>query len=398
MNDPTADELWANKKQIIQAYLADPRTTGGRDRLFGNIKPDHPEISRRDVARALAEDPTHQIHRPLNKRITLRPIIVDGPAKASQVDLIDVQKLAGKNSGVRYLMTYIDLFSKWAAVVPLKNKTIIAVTAGMKTILDNMPSAWRPKLLQSDNGAEFARTFELALHARNIKTIHSAAYSPQTQGAIERFNRTLKSAMFELMTRKQDMRYIDYIPALVDNFNNTKHGTTGFKPSEIMENMPLSQEVIDLIHEGMRKKIKRSTQHETTFEVDDFVRVAVTTESAIRKTERFRKKISANWSREVFQVYAVSEPEAAGTQPQYLLKNLTTNRKSKKRYFGYQLQPTEPDDNDAVEEAVEPEEERYLPEEPQQQNRPVLQLQGPPRRSARAWAPSQEGLRHFAVR
>ena len=342
MNNPTQDELWDQKKEIIQAYLEDPRTTGGRDRLYGNIREDHPSISRRDVARVLAEDPTHQIHRPLNKRITSRPIIVDGPARTAQVDLIDVQKLAGKNGGVRYLMTYIDLFSKWAAVVPLKNKTIIAVTAGMKKLLDDLPEAWRPNLLQSDRGPEFGKTFEDALHARKIKTIHSAAYSPQTQGAIERFNRTLKSAMFELMTRKQDTRYIDYIPALVENFNGTKHGTTGFKPSEIMESMPLSDEAIALVHERMRTKIKRSTQHETTFEVDDFVRVAVTTESAVRKTERFRKKISANWSREVFQVYAVSEPESAATQPQYLLKNLSTNRKSKKRYFGYQLQRTSP--------------------------------------------------------
>ena len=297
-------------------------------------------------------------------------------------------------------MTYIDLFSKWAAVVPLKNKTIIAVTAGMKKLLDDLPEAWRPKLLQSDRGTEFGKTFEDALHARKIKTIHSAAYSPQTQGAIERFNRTLKSAMFELMTRRQDTRYIDYIPALVENFHGTKHGTTGFKPSEIMESMPLSDEAIALVHERMRTKIKRSTQHETTFEIDDFVRVAVTTESAVRKTERFRKKISENWSREVFQVYAVSEPESAATQPQYLLKNLSTNRKSKKRYFGYQLQRTAPMDEDDGDdgEISEPEEE--------QENRPVFpreepQVQQPPqpvapRRTARAWAPSQALLDRIA--
>jgi len=397
--DPIKQELWAEKKAIISQFMEDPRTTGGRDRLYGNLREQHPNISRRDVARALAEDPTHQIHRPLNKRITSRPIIVNGPARAGQTDLIDVQKLAGKNDGTRFLMTYVDLFSKYAAVEPLKNKTIVAVTAGMKKLLDKMPLAWRPKLMQSDNGGEFSRTFEEALHARNIKTIHSAAYAPQTQGAIERFNRTLKSAMFELMTRKQNARYIDYIGALVENFNNTKHGTTGFKPMEIMTSMPLSPDLIALIHDRMRNKIKRSTQHEIKFGLGQKVRVAVTTESSVRKVERFRKKITANWSRDVFEIYAVSEPETAATQPQYLLKNLTTNRKSKKRYFGYQLQPVSGEfiSEDSV--ASDEEDEEQGPEEPEQElYLPQPQPQQPPRRSARAWQPSQEGLRSFAAR
>jgi len=114
--DSIKEDLWIEKKAIISRFMEDPRTTGGRDRLYGHIREQHPNISRRDVARALKEDTTHQIHRPLNKRITSRPIIVNGPARAGQTDLIDVQKLAGKSDGTRYLMTYIDLFSKRAAV------------------------------------------------------------------------------------------------------------------------------------------------------------------------------------------------------------------------------------------------------------------------------------------
>ena len=251
--------------------------------------------------------------------------------------------------------------------------------------------------MQSDNGGEFSTTFEAALHERNIKTIHSAPYAPQTQGAIERFNRTLKSAMFELMSRKQDARYIQYIPALVENFNNTRHGTTGFKRIDIMQNMPVSQNMIELIHDRMRNKIKRSTQHEIKFEVGDHVRVAVTIESAVRKVERFRKKITANWSREVFEIYSKSDPETAATQPQYLLKNLTTNRKSKKRYFGYQLQQI-PDPGEIISEESDEDvgsDEEQESEESESDPEPA---QLPPRRSARAWQPSQEALRHFAAR
>jgi len=132
--------------------------------------------------------------------------------------------------------------------------------------------------------------------------------------------------------------------------------------------------------------------------VGQVVRVALVTESAIRK-QTFRKRIMNNWSRDIFQIYAVSDPDAAGAQPQYLLKNLTTHRKSRKKYWSYQLQPVpisaeQPEGGDQAESEdeeqgpEEPEPDRYLPQPQPQQ----------PRRSARAWQPSQEGLRSFAAR
>lgn len=102
-----------------------------------------------------------------------------------------------------------------------------------------------------------------------------------------------------------------------------------------------------------------------------------------------------NFSEDVFQIYSISQPEAAGTQPQYLLKNLRTNRKSLKKYWGYQLLqiPYPGEIAEREPEASEPEEERYIEPEPEERKEPL-----PPRRSARAWAPTQEGLRHFASR
>ena len=147
MNEPTKDELWQLKKAVITEFMADPRTIGGRDRLWNNIRQQFPEISRRDVARALKEDPISQIHQPLNKRITTRPIVVSDRAKVVQIDLVDMQKLASKNSGYRYFLTFVDLLSKYAAARPLKNKTQASVIKALEDILDEMPEHWRPKTI-----------------------------------------------------------------------------------------------------------------------------------------------------------------------------------------------------------------------------------------------------------
>jgi len=140
MNEPTPNELWELKKAVITEFMADPRTMGGRDRLWNNIRQQYPEISRRDVARALKEDPITQIHQPLNKRITTRPIIASDRAKMVGIDLIDFQKIAGKNDGHRYILSYVDMLSKYAAARPIRTKTQVNVIRALEDILDSMPA------------------------------------------------------------------------------------------------------------------------------------------------------------------------------------------------------------------------------------------------------------------
>lgn len=378
-----------DQQAIIRRYKDDPRTTGGRDRLWGHIRKDHPDISRRDVAKFLKEDSVHQIHRPLKKRQTTRRIRISAPATVAQIDLIDFQKLAGSNGGTRYLLTYVDLFSKYVAVRRMPNKKQDTLVEKLGDILASLPKDWRPRTIQADNGGEFGSKMEAALAADGIKTIHSAAYRPTTQGAIERYNRTLKSDLYQMMKRHGTNKYIDFIEPLVENINQSKHGTTGETPLEVMREIPLSEARLQQIRDRMESKIK--PQQAETFSVGQLVRVALTTESAIRK-QTFRKKITNNWSPTVFEIYSISEPTSVGTLPQYLLENLTTKRKSKKKYWAYQLL-----DAHSAEVAPEPEEPESEPEEdePEPEQEPQPQ---PVRRSARAWVPSQEGLRHFASR
>ena len=187
---------------------------------------------------------------------------------------------------------------------------------------------------------------------------------------------------------------------LAANLNNTIHESTGHRPLELMQRPVLQKEVIADIHARMeRRRPKALPAQHKLFAVGDYVRIALTTESAIRKMT-FRKKIAKNWSPNVYQVYSVSEPEAAGAQPQYLLTNLDTNRKSRKAYWSYQLQQVS-------EQAISDDEDEVLEEEEQQpQNdhfaarirRPDnVRPPSPPRRTARAWAPSRQQLENLAA-
>ena len=177
-------------------YLMSAATTGGRDRLWNYIRQDHDDISRREVARYLAEDPISQKHQPLQKRITTRVIVVKDKAKVAGIDLVDTQQLAGYNGGVSYLLTYVDMLSKYCAVRGIKIKTQKTVTEALMDILDSMHKDWQPEVIQSDRGSEFSVGMERDLKNRGIKLIHSQAYNPRSNGGIERLNRTIKSTMF----------------------------------------------------------------------------------------------------------------------------------------------------------------------------------------------------------
>lgn len=387
------------KKEIIQRYLGDPATTGGRDRLWNHVRQDYPSITRRDVAAALAEDPVHQMHQPLKRRVTTRPIIVSDRAKVAQIDLIDMKGLTGYNDSRRYALTYVDLLSKWCAARSVTRKTAANVNAALMDILEDMPAAWRPRTIQCDSGSEFKSLMEQSLAQHGIKMIHSQAYNPRSQGAIERFNRSLKSALFSLMARDKSSRWVDYLEPLITNLNTSVHESTGYRPVDLMRRPALQKEVIDEIHERMeRRRPKQAEAVHHLYETGDYVRVALTTESAIRK-QTFRKKIKNNWSDEVFQIYSVSDPEAAGAQPQYLLKNLFTNRKSRKKYWGYQLQEIS---GDVAAEAVQASHRSQHPEpsvSPDEDEPAAARLAAPapPRRTGRAYAPSKQALLNLAA-
>ena len=383
MNNLTEDE----KREIVKQYLNDPRTSGGRDKLYFNVHKDYPEISRRFVAAVLAEDPTHQIHKPVNKRITSRPVIVNGPGRMWAIDLIDLQKLAGHNDQKRYILTSVDLFGKYASAAPLANKQQATVTKALLGILDAVKKEWQPSTIVSDRGSEFQVGMERALAARGIRLIHSQAYNPQSNGGIERLNRTIKAQLYEHMTRQQTQRWVDLLPPIIENINNSPHSTTRFTPIELMGHN--DAETVKVVTDRLRHKIKRSTESDTHFAIGDYVRVALISEAGVRKN-KFKKRIEPNWSADVFQVYAVSAPEVMSAQPQYLLKNLRTNRKSLKKYWSYQLQAVGAPNLDA--DIAQEEEEEEEPE-----NAPLVAPQPiPPReRSKRGFQPSAAFLRQF---
>ena len=66
---------------------------------------------------------------------------------------MEMNKLSRFNKGYKYLLTVIDVFSKYGWIIPLKNKTGASVANGLKLIFkqDNR----MPTRILTDKGKEF---------------------------------------------------------------------------------------------------------------------------------------------------------------------------------------------------------------------------------------------------
>ena len=77
----------------------------------------------------------YTLHMPKRKKFTRNKVIVSGIDNTWQADLVDLNRLSRKNNGFKYVITCIDVFSKFAWVIPIKTKTAKDTVEGFKKIL-----------------------------------------------------------------------------------------------------------------------------------------------------------------------------------------------------------------------------------------------------------------------
>ena len=93
-----------------------------------------------------------ELHKPARRHYPRRKYEMRGLNETFQADLVDMQQHSRENKGFKYLLTIIDVFSKFAWAVPVKSKSGEDITTAMKSILIQ---GRIPKNLHVDQGSEF---------------------------------------------------------------------------------------------------------------------------------------------------------------------------------------------------------------------------------------------------
>ena len=130
-------------------------------------------------------------------------------------------------------MCVIDIFSKFAWVVPLKDKKGVSIVDAFQKILND--SNRKPNKIWVDKLSKF---YKNSLK-KWLKANDTEMYSIHNEGksvVAERFIRTLKTKICKYMTWVSKNVYIDKLDDIMGEYNNTYHRTIKMKPIDIKDN------------------------------------------------------------------------------------------------------------------------------------------------------------------
>ncbi len=176
----------------------------------------------------LQNQETYQLHRAVYKQKVVKPILTSGPREIFHVDLIDMSSLEYWNNRYHWILTVIDLFSKFAWAIPLKNKQAVTVAKVIEPLFEKE----KCKILQLNRGSEFISDENLL---KRLKIVHRLSHSHtlQSQRCVEKLNSSLKCLIYAYFTQYETKQYIDVLDKLVLNYTTTKHSTMKFTPQQL---------------------------------------------------------------------------------------------------------------------------------------------------------------------
>nr|XP_040019042.1 uncharacterized protein LOC120809370 isoform X2 [Gasterosteus aculeatus aculeatus] len=146
--------------------------------------------------------------------------------------LVDcVGPLPRAKSGCQYLLTIMCVATRFPEAIPLRNITAKTVT---KALTKFFTTFGLPKTVQTDQGSNFmSRVFRTSLKALGVAHVVASAYHPESQGALERWHQTLKSALRKYCT-ETGKEWDDGVPLVLFAVREARQDSLGFSPAELV--------------------------------------------------------------------------------------------------------------------------------------------------------------------
>lgn len=141
---------------------------------------------------------------------------------------IDLVSTSGTHAtGDKYILTCIDVFTRWVTAIPVKSKKTKDIADALFRHVFCIHG--RPNYIRTDEGSEFVNNGLRYLYRRwGIKPISTGGYQPQAL-PVERFHRFLNAAMTTLAAKFGE-DWTTYLPAVTFAYNSSVTATTGYSP------------------------------------------------------------------------------------------------------------------------------------------------------------------------
>ena len=245
------------------------------------------KLSQAQAWEVLQKSLAYTSQRPPRGQFKMAPVLVLSINQEWVADLVEMQWYGRQNGGVWYLLTMVDVLSKYAWVRPIKRKTGADVAKAFESIV---AEGRRPQTLQTDQGKEFYNTM-VQRWLKKEGMHHFSTLGDAKASIAERFNWTLKSRLYRYFTTANTTRYVDIVPSLVQQYNQDVHHSIGMAPRDV--NASNEAEVWPRLYGYVAKTRRRGR-----LKVGDQVHLS-------ECIKLFIKGYLPQWSEEVFKIQQV---------------------------------------------------------------------------------------------
>ena len=177
--------------------------SGGYKKLHKRENDGFAGLTQRKISKVIMEDPKLRKHSiKFTNKARPRPFRVKNVHNQHQIDLVNICNMAVTYNGktYNYILSLLDIFSRFHWLCPLESKHSNSVTNELKRIY-KMHGI--PKRIQSDNGGEFKKHVKQFCEKMKIKMVRCRPYHPQSQGKVERSHRVLRNKIHYDMSRNK---------------------------------------------------------------------------------------------------------------------------------------------------------------------------------------------------
>ncbi len=168
------------------------------------------------------------VNPPATAKAALRPLpLMEVPFEKIGMDLI--RPLERSARGYRFALVLVDYATRYPEAVPLRSISAKSVAEALFRIISRVGI---PKEILTDQGTAFmSRTLNELYELLGIKSIRTSIFHPQTDGLVERFNRTLKTMVCKFV---KEENWDKWLEPLLFAVREVPQASTGFSPFELL--------------------------------------------------------------------------------------------------------------------------------------------------------------------
>lgn len=228
-------------------------------------------------------------------------------------------ELPETDKGNRYILVVADYFTKWTECFALPN--IEAKTIASVIVEEVITRFGVPDTIHSDQGRQYeSELFQETCKLLDIQKTHTTPYHPQSDGMVERFNRTL-TTMLSAFVNEHHSDWDVHLPYVMMAYRSSIQETTGMTPNMLM----LGRETktpVDIMYEPPRN-VKKAPSHKWVWELQERLEIAHNTvrnnigQAMVRQKHYHDRKLKWKTFQNGEEVYVFFPRRRPGTSPKF---------------------------------------------------------------------------------